>query len=92
MEGEAESDWRLRGQEQYLQGVTLVRRKYRRYAKNPEWDHDHCEFCFAKFMVEDLAAALHEGYATLDDYHWICGTCFEEFRERFSWSLVAAAD
>jgi hypothetical protein len=92
MEGEAESDWRLRGQEQYLQGVTLVRRKYRRYAENPDWEHDHCEFCSAKFMVEDHAAALHEGYATLDDYHWICATCFEAFRESFSWSLVPATD
>lgn len=93
MEDEAdEDDWRLQGQEQYLQGVTLVRREYRRYAPNAEWDHDHCAFCSAKFMVEDHPDVLHEGYATLDDYHWICPTCFESFREKFCWALAESAD
>ena len=62
-------DWRLRGQEAYLKGVELVRRKYRRYGNNPNWDHDHCEFCWVKFSVAD-SDSLNDGYATLDDYHW----------------------
>ena len=82
------SDWRLRGQENYLTGVTLVHRPYRRYAANPKWDHDHCAFCWEKFMVDDHPDVLHEGYATLDDYHWICERCFQDFREQFRWTVV----
>jgi hypothetical protein len=85
----ADGDWRLTGQEGYLRGVTLVRRRYRRYRKNPEWDHDHCEFCWAKFMIEDYPGVLHEGYATLDDYRWICDRCFDDFKELFDWKLAA---
>jgi hypothetical protein len=85
------SDWRLRGQEAYLGGAALVRRPYRRYAANADWDHDHCAFCWAKFMVEDLPIVLHEGYATRDDYHWICQRCFQDFREQFRWTVVADA-
>ena len=84
-------DWHLRGQEKYLLGASLVRRSYRRYAGNREWDHDHCAFCWAKFMVEDHPGVLHEGYATPDDYHWICDQCFSEFRDRFQWQLISDA-
>jgi hypothetical protein len=83
------SDWRLRRQENYLTGATLVHRPYRRYAANPKWDHDHCAFCSAKFMVEDHPDVLHEGYVTLDDYHWICERCVQDFREQFRWTVVA---
>jgi len=86
-----DKDLRLRGQENYLAGVTLVRRPYRRYAAKPKWDHDHCAFCWAKFMVEDHPDVLHEGYATLDDYHWICERCFKDFRELFRWTVVEDA-
>ena len=82
------SDWRLQGQEKYLRGVTLVHRHYRPYPKDPKWDHDHCEFCMATFMVEDLPDVLHQGYATQDDYRWICRQCFEDFREMFGWSVI----
>ena len=81
------SDWRLCGQEKYLFGAVLRHRPYRRYPKNPDWDHDHCEFCWAKFMVEEHADVLHEGYCTLDEYRWICGECFADFKEMFSWRL-----
>jgi len=30
---------------------------------------------------------LTEGYCTEDEYRWVCGTCFEDFRERFEWRL-----
>ncbi|HEY2711223.1 MAG TPA: hypothetical protein VGI60_01815 [Chthoniobacterales bacterium] len=83
-----DDDWRLQGQEKHLMDVSLVHRPYRRYTKNPEWDHDHCAFCWAKFMVEDYPDVLHEGYATPDDYHWVCDQCFHDFRERFHWQVV----
>jgi hypothetical protein len=86
-----DTDWRLRGQENYLAGAKLVHRAYRQYAANRQWDHDHCAFCWAKFMVGDSLDMLHEGYATEDDYHWICESCFEDFREQFKWTLVEDA-
>ena len=84
------TDWRLRGQERYLKGASLTRQSYQRYASNPSWDHDHCEFCGAKFMVEDHPNVLHEGYCTTDQYWWICAICYEEFRDHFEWKLVDA--
>jgi hypothetical protein len=84
------SDWRLQGQERYLSGAKLAYRRYRRYPKNPDWDHDHCEFCWAKFMLEERPDVFQEGYCTLDEYRWICSKCFTDFRERFHWEVVGA--
>ena len=67
-----ENDWRLRGQEDYLHGATLVRKRYR--ARGEDAEHDHCEFCWTKFMdpsfsseharyVEEHPDVLVEGYA-----------------------------
>jgi len=82
-------DWRLNNQEKYLVGVILVRRLYRQNPYNPEWDHDHCEFCWAKFSLDNrIEDALRSGYATTDDYHWICQTCFEDFKEMFKWKVI----
>ena len=81
-------DWRLQGQEKFLAGVALHHRRYRTHPENPDWDHDHCEFCWAKFQVEDRPDVLHEGYCTADEYRWICAGCFEDFRERFAWRVV----
>ncbi len=80
-----DSDWRLQGQESYLQGAALRRRPYS--PSRPGWDHDHCEFCSVKFMDANLPDVVREGYVTSDGYRWICDTCFEDFRARFGWSL-----
>jgi hypothetical protein len=82
------ADWRLHGQERYLKGANLVFRKYQRYAKNPSWDHDHCAFCAAKFMTEDLPDVLHEGYSTEDESRWICPSCFADFSDTFQWNVA----
>jgi hypothetical protein len=82
-----EGDWRLTNQEKYLKGVTLIHRKYRQYPRNPDWDHDHCSFCWAVFMVGGESGNLEEGYSTEDEYHWVCPQCFEDFRETFGWSV-----
>ena len=82
---EGPSDWRLQGQEQYLTGVQLRRRPYRQNPTNDQWDHDHCEFCWAKFSLDPNVDGLREGYATPDDYRWICATCFNDFKDSFSW-------
>ena len=70
----------------YLRGATLVHRKYRQYQKNPTWDHDHCEFCGAEFSLQPGPDELQEGYATEDDYHWVCGKCFHDLQEEFRWT------
>jgi hypothetical protein len=70
-----EEDWRLRGQEDYLQSATLIRKQYK--AWSDEWEHDHCEFCWAKFMDPNFSPehkrfiaedpdVLTEGYAVHD--------------------------
>ena len=85
-----ESDWRLQGQEAYLKGVSLVWRRYRLYNKNPSWDHDHCEFCGSTFSLLDEPDHMNEGYSTLDDYRWICLSCFDDFKGLFLWNVVKA--
>ena len=45
-------DWRLTNQEGYLREATLTWKRY--HALHETWDHDHCEFCWAKFMDGDL--------------------------------------
>jgi hypothetical protein len=67
------------------------------------WDHDHCEFCWQEFCDTDHDCGdgshpLLEGYAARgpagshpeaqrDDYHWVCPTCFDDFKEYFGWTL-----
>ena len=80
------SDWRLQGQEKYLMSARLARKKYE--CRDDEWDHDHCEFCGAKFSLQS-SDALQIGYATSDNYRWICDICFEDFRYLFDWKLPA---
>ena len=81
------SDCRLQGQEKYLHGVLLIRKDYQQNAKNDKWEHDHCEFCLAKFSVKS-DNALKEAYATADEYHWVCMKCFEDFKEAFKWKVL----
>ena len=77
-------DWRLNGQEKYLQCKTLYFRKW--VAPQKDWDHDHCAFCWEKFS--NYPDTLHEGYATHDRYHWICPECFHDFKTIFQWEVI----
>ena len=57
------------------------------------WDHDRCEFCWREFSDSDYECggqrSLAEGYVAADEnYHWICPKCFEDFRERFRWTMI----
>ena len=80
------NDWRLQGQEKYLKGVTLYLKKYIKISD--AWDHDHCEFCWTKFSLEGSPDDLDEGYATKDNYHWICKRCFDDFKDIFQWKII----
>ena len=68
--------------------MTLVPKTWVR--PRAEWDHDHCAFCWAKFADVDGPEILREGYATPDDYYWICPTCFTDFREQSDGSSLAS--
>lgn len=77
-------DWRLfREQEKYLFGGVLIKYDYR--PGDASNDHDHCEFCMAKFgkATGDLKA----GYSTIDCKIWICNECYEDFKEKFNWTV-----
>jgi hypothetical protein len=58
-----DDDWRLTGQGAYLKGVTLVRKPYR--ATSDAWEHDHCVFCWAKFVDPGFSGA-HAAIARAD--------------------------
>jgi hypothetical protein len=82
----SDADWRLQGQEKYLTGVTLHHRSY--FLWREDWDHDHCEFCWRKFLVPgdvEMDYSTRAGWATEDEYRWICDGCFADFRDRFHW-------
>jgi hypothetical protein len=69
------TDWRQTGQERWLpRGTTFARRPYR--ALDDAHEHDHCEFCWAKFldpsfsdaprrMLEEDPSAVAEGYVAV---------------------------
>ncbi len=79
-------DWRLTNQETWLKGAVPVRSAYTQ--PSAAWDHDHCEFCWATFS--ERAGDLREGYCTPDRYRWICSGCFDDFKERFCFTVASA--
>lgn len=81
---DVKADWRLQGQENYLKGISLSKQSYEKYRE--AWEHDHCEFCCAKFS--ERPEDMHVGYATANRYHWVCLNCFLDFREMFQWIVV----
>ncbi len=82
------NDWRLQGQERYLIGEKFIFKKYQ--MKSEKWDHDHCEFCWKKFMETDDSndEIINEGYSTVDNYRWICKECFNDFKEMFKLEII----
>lgn len=82
-----EADWRLQAQELYLTGAQLSWRAWAQH--RADWDHDHCEFCWAKFGPAGLAPdSLTEGWSTAGSDRWICKECGTDFAERFGWSFL----
>lgn len=75
-------DWRRQGQERYLQGMSFRWTAYR--PPRPSWDHDHCEFCGAKFMQLPAEGILTEGFASEDGDRWICAPCFHDFADELA--------
>jgi hypothetical protein len=92
MPPDLKSDWRLTNQAKYLTGVTLRLSRFHVSADRPEWDHEHCEFCWAKIVEGNRKTTgeelLVEAYTTEDRICWVCPKCFEDFREMFQWKIV----
>jgi hypothetical protein len=72
-----DEDSRLTNQDSYLHGAALTWKRY--HARSPTWEHEHCVFCWAKFMDPDFSDAdrrhiaehpdvLTEGYATTAEH------------------------
>lgn len=78
------NDWRFKGQDEYLDNITLSLSKF--VVLDPASDHEHCEFCTAKFS--ECEGDLHEGYHTNDKKFWICRDCFHDFSYMFNWTVI----
>jgi hypothetical protein len=80
-------DWRLSGQDRYLQGAQLTRRDYRPASES--WTHDHCAFCTTRFCDADHAGEHDEtaGYTTTAS-HAMGEDYFSDFAEAFGWTVV----
>jgi hypothetical protein len=59
------ADWRYDNLK-YLQGAVFRYAKYK--APTIDWDHDHCNGCWAKFAEFDSTDTLHEGYVSAKPY------------------------
>jgi hypothetical protein len=79
-------DWRLSNQERYLKGAKISWNTF--HAIDSTDDHAHCAFCWAKFMKGNSPGGITEGFATVDKKHWICKSCYENFKEVFQWQNV----
>ena len=70
-------DWRYREQKEYLENRTFL------FGKVRTNDHEHCEFCYEKFIVGDNKNV----YVTLDGYCHVCEQCFEDFKSALSFRV-----
>lgn len=79
------SDWRIRNQRRYLMGASFALRPFEPTERD---DHDHCEFCTAKFSR--APGDLREGYVSYaNEYvYWVCPECYRDFEEEFKWRPV----
>lgn len=77
-------------------GTALVFKRYR--VRSETWEHEHCLFCWTKFMDPEFSEAhrrliekhdvLTEGYTTTDEHpqgagHWVCPQCVGDFAKEF---------
>ena len=94
----ASDDWR-RTSPGAPAGTHFRWREY--FAPKPEWDHDHCLFCWAKFvpcseegkdwLAQDQHTIYFEGYATVEasgsGYEWVCWPCFDDFVDEYQFAV-----
>lgn len=78
-------DWRLTNQEKYMLCICLKKiiPSESLLFKNNIYRHEHCEFCMDKISID----TKDECYCTIDNYRFICKTCFNDFKSRFKWKV-----
>lgn len=85
----ATDDWRITNQDRYLTGVSLQKRPFCIRSGHDKWDHEHCDFCWAKIVPVERVAEdpdfISEAYVTQDQAHWVCPKCYEDFKKAFRW-------
>ena len=81
-----ERDWRLSFQSEHLRSETFVQKTWTQ--TRPDWDHDHCAFCWAKMGPESMPDVLHQGFSTADEYDWVCPKCFADFKDELQLKLA----
>jgi hypothetical protein len=86
-----EKNWRLESVA-HLASQPLRRKKWTRWSR--EWDHNHCEYCGAKFAEFEGEDILKEGFASTEahprgeNYHWVCINCFADLKDLIGWYAV----
>lgn len=78
------ADWRTENAK-WTRGQVFRFEKYT--PQKPDWDHDHCEGCWAKFMESDSPGVMTEGYVTQNN-RWICAQCFSDLHDEMGWKLA----
>ena len=73
------NDPRITNQYKFLYGKSLVQKAF---VCKGNWDHEHCAFCYYKILQGDVE------YCTLDEKHWVCKKCFEDFKGIFMMSDI----
>jgi len=68
-----DDDWRLdRGAHETLAGKFMCKAGY--VAPRKEWDHDHCEFCWQKFVDPTYPDRFLEGSEAVKYKEWLSTT------------------
>lgn len=80
----AKNDWRITNQEDYLKDKMMKKIKYKDVASDTS--HDHCAFCWDK--ISAAKNDLHDAYCTLDEKHFVCEACFNDFKKSFNFKLL----
>jgi hypothetical protein len=85
----APDDWRRTGQEEFLLDATLTWNNYQ--ALSAEWEHEHCEFCFHKFLDAHYSSLHADALASAPDEQSPAGytNLPEEGRPAGKWWICA---
>jgi hypothetical protein len=83
-------DYRLDSIKPWMEKLTWHYSPYKQ--PSPDWDHDHCIFCWRR-LAEPTAGFndADDGFADDGDYHWMCAECFRDLfdhlKDRLQWDL-----
>ena len=50
-------------------------------------NQNHGSMSIVNFAMKQFVMKKME-YCTIDNYHWICENCFNDFKDMFKWTVV----